>query len=126
MTGEQRRTTRAVVRLWRADDGWGVLDSAATPGGCLVHFSVVEMPGYRTLENGQSVLVDWEAADTDGFAYRASRVVVPGVAAEAPGTARGGSGDAEHVDDPVLRATTPNEPPGLRTICESMTQTPLP
>ena len=103
MTGEQRRTTRAVVRLWRADDGWGVLDSAATPGGCLAHFSVVEMPGYRTLENGQSVLVDWEAADTDGFAYRATRVVVPGVAAEAPGTAGAG---------PAMRSTLTIRAPG--------------
>jgi len=32
------------VREW-AEEGWGVVDSAETPGGCWVHWSVVHEPG---------------------------------------------------------------------------------
>ena len=36
-----------VVREWHSDEGWGVIDSDQTPGGCWAHFSDVEMDGYR-------------------------------------------------------------------------------
>ena len=32
------------------------------------------VPGYRTLEPGQEVQVEWETADQDGYAFRATRV----------------------------------------------------
>ncbi|HEY7174032.1 MAG TPA: cold shock domain-containing protein [Micromonosporaceae bacterium] len=68
-------TTTATVREWRDDEGWGVLDSPDTPGGCWAHFSHIDMPGYRALNSGQAVRLDWESASQDGFDYRAVRVV---------------------------------------------------
>jgi CspA family cold shock protein len=66
-------TTEGTVRVWRDDEGWGVIDTAQTPGGCWTHFSSVHMSGYRTLHAGEGVLVDWEAADQDGYAFRTVR-----------------------------------------------------
>ena len=66
--------TTAVVRVWHADDGWGVVDAQEVPGGCWVHFSVVDMPGYRELRAGQQVLLEFEHVEQDGYAYRATRV----------------------------------------------------
>ena len=64
----------AVVRVWHDDEGWGVLDSPETPGGCWVHFSAVATgPGYRSLAAGARVLVEYEAGRQDGLAYRAVR-----------------------------------------------------
>ncbi|ROO52320.1 hypothetical protein EDC02_7242 [Micromonospora sp. Llam0] len=28
-----------VIRSWNVDEGWGVIDSAETPGDCWAHFS---------------------------------------------------------------------------------------
>lgn len=86
-TGSTRLTARlsiyagcmsesALVREWHADDGWGVLDSPATPGGCWAHFSVLD--GALELHAGQQVELDHEVADQDGFSYRATRVRVEG------------------------------------------------
>ncbi|GAA1541954.1 hypothetical protein GCM10009827_071810 [Dactylosporangium maewongense] len=74
---EQARTgtTTATTREWRIDEGWGVLDSPDTPGGCWAHFSAIDMPGFRALERGQVVRLDWESPGQDGFDYRAVRVV---------------------------------------------------
>ncbi|MEO3754345.1 cold shock domain-containing protein [Streptomyces sp. B6B3] len=65
----------ATVREWRDEEGWGVLDSPQTPGGCWTHFSHVEADGFRSLEPGQRVRLEWEAPGQDGFDYRAVRVV---------------------------------------------------
>jgi CspA family cold shock protein len=66
--------TTGVVRVWHDDDGWGVVDSEETPGGCWAHFSVVDMPGYRALRAGQQVLLEWQQGAQDDFAYRATLV----------------------------------------------------
>jgi cold shock protein len=71
----QTGTTTATVREWRDADGWGVLDSPDTPGGCWAHFSNLDMPGYRALDAGQVVRLEWEAPGQDGYGYRATRVV---------------------------------------------------
>jgi CspA family cold shock protein len=63
--------TVGTVRSWDDEQGCGVVDSDQTPGGCWVHFSQVAMVGYRRLLPGQQVLLDWESADQDGFAFRA-------------------------------------------------------
>lgn len=65
-----------MVSWWSDDDGWGVIESSATPGGCWVHFSVVtsEDNGFRHLQVGQAVAFAWEKADQDGFHFRATRV----------------------------------------------------
>jgi CspA family cold shock protein len=63
-----------VVRTWLPDEGWGVIDSPDTPGGCWAHFSSVLVPGYRALTAGQSVTFDYESAEQDGYHFRAIEV----------------------------------------------------
>jgi CspA family cold shock protein len=67
----------ATVREWREEEGWGVLDSPETPGGCWGHFSNIEMAGFRTLSPGQQVDLTWEAPGfkQDGYDYRAVSIV---------------------------------------------------
>ena len=67
--------TNATVRSWDAGEGWGVLDSAETPGGCWAHYSVIDMDGYKTLDAGQQVGLQWESPGQDGFEFRATRIV---------------------------------------------------
>jgi len=56
------------------DEGWGVIDSDATPGGCWAHFSNVLMSGYRLLSPGQQVSLEFETGWQDGYDYRAVAV----------------------------------------------------
>jgi CspA family cold shock protein len=63
-----------IVREWHADEGWGVIESQDTPGGCWAHFSSVLVPGYRALRAGQSVTLDFERAEQDGYMFRATEV----------------------------------------------------
>lgn len=63
-----------IVRSWYSDEGWGVIDTEQTPGGCWAHFSNLAMPGYRSLKTGDAVNLEWEAADQDGFSFRATRL----------------------------------------------------
>lgn len=60
--------------MWNIEEGWGVIDSPSTPGGCWAHFSHVAMTGFRSLQPGQLVELEWEPAQQDGYAYRAVRV----------------------------------------------------
>jgi CspA family cold shock protein len=62
------------VRIWHDEEGWGVIDSESTPGGCWAHFSAVRVTGYRALTRDQQVLLDFEAADQDGYSFRAVQV----------------------------------------------------
>jgi CspA family cold shock protein len=62
------------VRAWHTDEGWGVIDSPATPGGCWAHFSVIDTDGYRAMGDGDAVRFDFERADQDGYWFRAVRV----------------------------------------------------
>lgn len=65
------------VASFDRDEGWGTLTSAALPSDTLawVHYSVVEVGGFRELVVGEVVLFDFEEADQDGFRYRATRVI---------------------------------------------------
>ncbi|MZF53839.1 cold shock domain-containing protein [Streptomyces sp. SID5594] len=67
----------ATVREWDDEEGWGVLDSAETPGGCFGHYSVIRATGFRTLSAGQRVDLTWEAPgfQQDGYDYRALSIV---------------------------------------------------
>jgi cold shock protein len=65
---------KAVVRSWDSGEGWGILASAKTPGGCWAHYSVIEMRGYKTLEVGQVVDVEWKTPGQDGFDFCATRI----------------------------------------------------
>lgn len=62
------------VRAFDPDEGWGVLDGPGVPGGCWVHFSAIAASGFRQLTAGQRVAFRAEAAEQDGFAFRATKV----------------------------------------------------
>ncbi len=66
--------TSGQVREWRDEEGWGVLDSLQTAGGCWAHFSVVDGEGFKSLLAGQMVEFRYEHGQQDGFAYRATWV----------------------------------------------------
>lgn len=87
-------TTRGTVRTWYHDQGWGVIDTDQTPGGCWTHFGSVHVAGYRSPTAGQVVLVEWEVAEQDGYAYRAVRAWPDDEQPVAPGSSTGDSGSA--------------------------------
>ena len=64
-------TSLGQVRVWHDADGWGVIDSDATPGGCWAHYSSVLVAGYKSLRTGQHVTFTFEAAEQDGYLFRA-------------------------------------------------------
>ncbi|HVT41797.1 MAG TPA: cold shock domain-containing protein [Acidimicrobiales bacterium] len=66
------------VRWFASEEGWGVIDAAEVPGGCFVHFSNIAGEGWRSLDEGQSVVFTYEAPGfkQDGYDFRA-RVVWP-------------------------------------------------
>lgn len=66
--------TKGLVRSWEDDEGWGIIDSPETPGGCWAHFSNVEMPGFVALAANQRVDFSWMQIDQDGFQFRATKV----------------------------------------------------
>jgi len=68
-----------VVREWHDADGWGVLDSDETPGGCWAHFSHLRMDGPARALPGQRVTFTYEPGPQDGFDYRAVDVTIEGV-----------------------------------------------
>src|SRR3954468_21159294 len=66
---------RTTVAWWDDALSWGALaDSEETPGGVFVHFSVIEMEGFRTLRPGQSVEAVVHESRQDGYDYAASLV----------------------------------------------------
>lgn len=62
------------VRVWHDEQGWGVLDSDLTPGGCWAHFAHLLVGGYRSLAAGEAVAFSFEEVDQDGFVFRALAV----------------------------------------------------
>lgn len=65
-------TTRGVIRTWDDEDGWGVIDSPDTPGGCWVSYSHIEAGVAPTLHTGQVVSFSFEAVEwQDGYRWRA-------------------------------------------------------
>ena len=70
---------RGVVREWHDAEGWGVIDSADTPGGCWAHFSALRVPGYRSARPGQTLTFEYEEGSQNGFEYRAIRVDIDGI-----------------------------------------------
>lgn len=75
----------AVVARWSKDEGWGVLEAEELPGGCWVHFSVIDAEGWRGLTTGSLVAVWWSRFRQDGYPFRANRVLpAAGVGCGAP------------------------------------------
>lgn len=66
-------TVDAVIREWNTDEGWGVIDSPETPGGCWAHFSSAAISGFVRFESGQPVRLEWQAPGQDGYPFRAVR-----------------------------------------------------
>lgn len=68
-----KATSAGVVRSFDPDEGWGVIDAPEVPGGCFVHFSNIEMEGYRALAVGQRVRFTYEQPGfrQDGCPFRA-------------------------------------------------------
>jgi cold shock protein len=84
-------SSTGTVQVWYRNDGWGVIDSPDTPGGCFAHFSslwkdqlpkapagtAIEVRGeFRELFEGEAVEFDWEepAGGQDGYRFRATSV----------------------------------------------------
>lgn len=65
-------STRGVVRDWHDEEGWGVIDSPETPGGCWIHYSAA-MTTHDGLRPGQDVTLTYEQVEQDGYHYRAHR-----------------------------------------------------
>lgn len=63
-----------IVREWHDAEGRGIIDSELAPGGCWVHWSHIDLPGYRTLTAGQKVDLEFEAVRQDGHDYCAQKV----------------------------------------------------
>lgn len=62
------------VSVWHLEEGWGVLTSEVTPGGCWTHYSAIEAVGYRSLEVGEQVRFAYETPGQDGYDFRATSV----------------------------------------------------
>jgi cold shock protein len=52
--------TVATVREWTTEEGRGVLEAPDAPGDSFVHFSFIEMEGFKMLRSGQRVELDLE------------------------------------------------------------------
>lgn len=68
--------TSGTVRFWNDEEGWGVLDSDATPGGAWAFYSEITGTGFRNLSPGQSVEFQYEHPGQEGYAYRANNIRV--------------------------------------------------
>jgi cold shock CspA family protein len=69
--------TRAVVRRWYDEEGWGVADAPEAPEGIFIHFSSIDAEGYRSLEDGEVVELQLEGPlrfDQDGCRWRGRNV----------------------------------------------------
>lgn len=69
--------TRATVDWWSTEEGWGALSAVDAPGGIFVHFSVIQMVGFKTLRPGQEVEAEIEGPlsfEQDGYRFRAVSV----------------------------------------------------
>jgi cold shock protein len=82
-TEDHRVAVEARVRVWHDEEGWGVVDSPETRGGCWVHFSHVDLDGYRSLRGVDTVELEYREAAQDGYPFTAVRVRVPGQPAAA-------------------------------------------
>jgi len=66
---------RTTVERWDDAEGWGALAATYdTPGGVFVHYTAIEMDGFRTLSPGQVVEAIVHEREQDGYPYDATVV----------------------------------------------------
>jgi CspA family cold shock protein len=68
-------TGLGTVKFWKAEKGWGAIVLDDVDFDVWGHFSAIDMPGYRAVEPGQRVFVEYEMAVQDSFRARAIRIV---------------------------------------------------
>lgn len=103
------------VRVWYDEEGWGVLDSESTPGGCWVHYSSLLVAGYKRLTAQLDVTFVFEAGEQDGYRFRAVAVWPTGQSPVRTLPEAGGLSPA-YRSSLTLRwdnAETPDDPPVL-------------
>jgi CspA family cold shock protein len=64
-----------IVREWREDEGWGVVQADELDKGIWFHFSRIDMEGYRSLRPGQRVEIRVEGPlpfEVEGYRYQAT------------------------------------------------------
>jgi CspA family cold shock protein len=63
-----------MVREWRDAEGWGIVTSDEVPDDVFVHFSVIEMDGYKSFKAGQQIEIKVEGPGlpVEGCRYAAS------------------------------------------------------
>jgi len=71
-----RATTVGTVKYWRDDKGYGVIASDVTaPWDIWCHFMHISgMPGFRALQPGERVEVEYHRFNQESFRYVAIRV----------------------------------------------------
>ncbi|HEY2856314.1 MAG TPA: cold shock domain-containing protein [Gemmatimonadaceae bacterium] len=70
-----QRTSIGLVKFWRDDKGYGVIESADTaPWDIWAHFSAIEANGFKSLTVGEQVEVTYLRANQDSYRYIARRV----------------------------------------------------
>ena len=80
------------VREWDENQGFGVIESEDTPGGCWVWHASIVMDGLHVLTAGERVSFTYEAAAQDGYNYRAVLVWPPDVEPGTPPPLQASSG----------------------------------
>jgi CspA family cold shock protein len=69
------KLARANVAFWHQEDGWGGISDPDRDGIGFVHFSMIEMDGYRELIPGATVEYEWaDDRGQDGCQWRAAWV----------------------------------------------------
>ena len=65
------RTYFGTVKFFKAEKGWGGIESTETPFDIWVPFSAIEGDGHRALVAGERVEFRWEAVSQDSWRGRA-------------------------------------------------------
>jgi cold shock protein len=70
-----QRTSIGIVKLWRDDKGYGVIESPDTaPWDIWGHFAAIEGTGFKTLTVGDRVEVRYRRANQESYRYVADRI----------------------------------------------------
>ena len=62
------------VKWFNSEKGYGFITDAATGKDVFVHFSAINIDGFKTLNEGQEVTFDTEADPKDAYKLRAVNV----------------------------------------------------